>query len=101
LRAIFNKAIAENEIRTDIYPFGNKKYKIPASKNTKKALSKEQLKKLLEYVPKNEFQKKARSFWFFSYSCNGMNIKDIALLKFKDIQEGAVRFYRAQNNKHH
>lgn len=96
LRAIFNKAISENEIKSDIYPFGNKKYKIPASKNTKKALSKEQLKKLLEYDPKNDFQKKARAFWFFSYSCSGMNIKDIALLKFKDIQDGAVRFYRAK-----
>ncbi|MBK8872978.1 MAG: site-specific integrase [Bacteroidia bacterium] len=96
LRTVFNKAIAENEIKVDMYPFGNRKYVIPASKNTKKALNNEQLKSLLKSEPKNEFQQKAKDFWFFSFSCNGMNIKDIALLKYKDIQEGAVRFYRAK-----
>jgi integrase/recombinase XerD len=40
LRAIFNDAIAEEVIsRENYYPFGNRKYKIPASRNVKKALS--------------------------------------------------------------
>jgi hypothetical protein len=30
-------------------------------------------------------QEKAKTFLVFSYACNGMNIKDIALLKFKNI----------------
>jgi integrase/recombinase XerD len=96
LRAIYNKAITEGEIKADIYPFGRRKYVIPSSKNTKKALSKDQLAQLLKAKPENEFQQKAKDFWFFSFACNGMNIKDIAQLKYKDIQDGAISFYRAK-----
>lgn len=96
LRAIFNKAIEENEIKNDIYPFGKRKYRIPASENVKKALNKDELKILFEITPKTMEQQKAKDFWFFSYFCNGMNFKDIALLRFKDIQNGAITFHRAK-----
>jgi integrase/recombinase XerD len=96
LRAIFNKAIAENEIKIDVYPFGKRKYQIPASKNVKKALSKDELKLLFNSIPNSPEQQKAKDFWFFSYSCNGMNIKDISLLRFKDIQNGSISFHRAK-----
>ena len=96
LRAIFNQAVEENEIEKEYYPFGKRKYQIPATKNTKKALTKEQLSVLFNSKPKLPQQKKAKDFWFFSYACNGMNMKDIALLKYKDIQDGKIEFYRAK-----
>ncbi|UJH92915.1 site-specific integrase [Antarcticibacterium sp. 1MA-6-2] len=96
LKAIFNKAIDEKEIEKDYYPFGKRKYQVPNSSNVKKALSKEQLSLLFNATPENKHQEKARDFWFFSYACNGINIKDIAQLKFKHIQEGKFSFYRAK-----
>ena len=96
LRAIFNKAIDEKEIEKDYYPFGKRKYQIPAAKNVKKALSKEQLKALYHSQPETPEQEKAKDFWFFSYACNGMNVKDIALLRNGDIQDGRIEFYRAK-----
>lgn len=96
LRALFNKAIAEQEVEQEIYPFGKRKYQIPSSKNVKKALSKEEIKKLFETEPKTEQQRKAKDFWFFSFNCNGMNIKDIAQLQFKDISAETLSFYRAK-----
>lgn len=96
LRAIFNKAIDEKEIEKDYYPFGKRKYQVPATKNVKKALSKDQLKVLFHSQPETPDQEKAKDFWFFSYACNGMNIKDIVLLKYKDIQDGKIEFYRAK-----
>lgn len=96
LRAVFNEAIEEKEIPPSVYPFGKKKYKIPKVRNVKKALSKEQLKKLLEAKNLNAYQEKARAFWFFSFSCNGMNIKDIAQLKYKDLDNDKVVYYRAK-----
>ena len=96
LRALFNNAIAEKEIGDETYPFGKRKYQVPATKNTKKALSKEQLHLLFNSEPEKPEQIKAKDFWFFSYACNGMNIKDIALLRYKDIQEGKIEFYRAK-----
>lgn len=96
LKAVFNRAIDEKEIEKDYYPFGKRKYQVPNSSNVKKSLSKEQLKILFNAKPENDYQEKARDFWFFSYGCNGINTKDIANLRYKDIQEGKFQFYRAK-----
>lgn len=96
LRAVFNRAIELNDIDNGLYPFGRRKYVIPSSRRVKKALSKEQLSGLFRAEAKSEYQEKAKAFFFFSYSCNGMNIKDIAQLKFSDLSEDSFTFYRAK-----
>ena len=96
LRTIFNKAINENTIDKSFYPFGKNNYTPPSTKKVKKALSDIQLKMLLEGKPQTPEQEKAKAFWFFSYSCNGMNIKDIVNLKFKDLQGETFSFFRAK-----
>lgn len=96
LRTIFNNAIQERDIDLSLYPFGEKKYQIPAVKKVKKALSSEQLKTLFEAVPATPEQQEAKDFWFFSFSCNGMNIKDIALLQRQDLNGDTLTFYRAK-----
>ena len=96
LRAIFNKAIDEGEIEKEFYPFGKRKYQIPTSKKVKKALTKEQMKKMFNAIPKNKEQEKAKDFWFFSYNCNGMNMKDIVALKYKNLTDNTIVFYRSK-----
>lgn len=96
LRALFNKAISEKEIEVDFYPFGKRKYQIPTKKNKKKALNTKQLKALFNAEPANESQEKAKDFWFFTYACNGINMKDILLLKYADIENGKIEFVRAK-----
>jgi integrase len=101
LRAILNRAIGEGVITKEHnYPFGPKnrqKYQIPASKNVKKALSKSQLGQLFVYDPMPGWEEKALDFWKFSYLANGMNMKDIANLRYKDIDGEYIRFYRAKS----
>jgi integrase/recombinase XerD len=99
LRVIFNKAIDSKIIDKEIYPFGLKKYEIPASTNTKKAFDGDQLQKLFQTVPKIEEQQKAKDFWFFSLECNGMNIKDIVYLKWKNINDGQIEFVREKTKR--
>lgn len=96
LRAAFNKAIREKEIGREFYPFGKGKYVIPATKNVKKALDHNQLSILFHAEPQTPEQEKARDFWFFSYACNGMNMKDILLMRYKDVQDGKIEFVRAK-----
>jgi integrase/recombinase XerD len=96
LRAVFNRAIEDKDISEDLYPFGKSKYEIPTARKSKKALTQEQIKKLFLSVPKTPEQEKAKDYWFFSYSCNGMNIKDIALLRFKDLKDDRLEYYRAK-----
>ncbi len=100
LRIIFNNAIGMNDIREEIYPFSKAKndglYKIPRTQKVKKALSSIQLKTLFAAKVKNDNEAKAKAFWFFSYLCNGMNLKDIALLKYSDIDKDKFTYYRAK-----
>jgi len=72
---------------------------VPAQKNVKKALSAEQLKILYNAEPKNVQQEKAKDFWFFSFACNGINIKDIALLKYKHVSDNKIDFIRAKTRR--
>lgn len=99
LRAVFNTAIADKSINPEQYPFGKRKYTIPAPKSIKKALSKDQLTLLFKCDPRNMEQNKARDLWFFSYSCNGMNFKDIATLKFQDLNGETLTFNRAKTKR--
>jgi integrase/recombinase XerD len=99
LRAIFNTAIEEKSIKQDTYPFGKKKYIIPAPKSVKKALNKSSLSKLYKSIPDTIEQETAKDFWFFSYSCNGMNFKDIANLKIGNIEGDTLTFKRAKTSR--
>jgi site-specific recombinase XerD len=96
LKSVFNKAISNDDTLKNYYPFGKHKYVIPATRKVKKALTKSELRLLFEATPQTKQQEKARDFWFFSYVCNGINIKDIALLKYKNIDNDTLTFYRAK-----
>lgn len=100
LRAIFNVAIEEGDIDKALYPFSRRKYQVPAGRNIKKALSKDALKNLFNYPTEgNEYAEKARDFWFLSYLCNGMNIRDIAELKGKNVSEEVISFVRTKTER--
>jgi site-specific recombinase XerD len=94
IRRIFNVAISEKLISADLYPFGRNRYSPPASRKAKKALSLEDIKKLYEYEPAHPAEQWAKDMWFFSYSANGMNVKDIAMLKYENIQGDEISFIR-------
>lgn len=96
LRTVFNRAIKANDIDQSLYPFGSDAYQPPAVKRVKKVLSREQLKQLYEAKPRTPEQQKAKDFWFFSYSCSGMNIKDIALLRYEDLDGDTIKYFRAK-----
>lgn len=97
LRTLFNEAIAEGLLnRERNYPFGRRKYQPPISRNIKKALSVDDLKRLYFYQPQNKQEQWAKDFWIFSYLGNGINPKDIALLKVGNIKSGYIEFERAK-----
>jgi integrase len=90
LRSVFNDAINDKVIDKDFYPFGKNGYTIPAGANIKKALSKADVMKIMEYqAEENSFEQRGRDLWIFSYLSNGMNIADICNLKWKDVDKKA------------
>jgi len=100
LRTLFNEAIEQGLIRREKhYPFGRRKYVPPTGRNVKKALTLQDVAKLYYYKPVCEQEQWAKDFWFFSYLGNGINTKDIALLKYRNIQGEYLVFERAKTEK--
>ncbi|MGC6532407.1 MAG: tyrosine-type recombinase/integrase [Flavobacteriales bacterium] len=98
LKAVFNRAIDLKDIDREIYPFGKRKYSVPTVRKKKRALRKDQLKQLIAAEPANHLERKARAFWMFSLVCNGMNMKDIAELKWRDFRDDRFEFQRAKTS---
>jgi len=100
LRSVYNESISDETISKESYPFGKRKYQIPTSRNTKKALLLSDIKKIYDYKPPSGSNiEMARDFWLFSYLCNGINIKDIAKLKYKNIDGDYLTFLRAKTER--
>lgn len=95
LRHIINLAIDHPSNLVKEYPFKN--YKIPTPRSIKKALSKADLKAIYEYpVLKGSAEAYYKDIWLFSYFANGINIKDICKLKYKDVKGDFIEFKRAK-----
>ncbi|WP_187261832.1 phage integrase SAM-like domain-containing protein [Pontibacter beigongshangensis] len=99
LRALYNDAIASGDALQEQYPFGRRKYIIPAGRNVKKALELSDIEKIFLYEPKHDGEARARDLWIFSYLCNGINVKDIARLKFKNLESERITFIRAKTER--
>jgi len=96
LRAICNLCIEEGLMVNTMYPFGRRKYQIPSGVNTKKALDLSTIKLLYDHQPltNNPDELMVRDLWFFMFFGNGMNPRDLAMLKFKNLEGEYIRFIR-------
>jgi len=96
LRAVYNA----QKIDKTAYPFGKGKYVIPTSKNTKKALTLDEIGKIYNYdAPRNSPTEMAKDYWIFMYLSNGMNVKDLCLLKWKNIDGNMLTYQRAKTER--
>ncbi len=98
LRSILNVAIAKGLYDREKYPFGKNKYIIPKGANIKKALTKQEIRKIQNYKVdlRNLSDSRYKDYWMFTYYCNGINIKDMARLKFKNIHNDSIIVTRAK-----
>jgi integrase len=98
LRTIMNKA----DIDRKLYPFGTgkNKYTIPTGCNIKKALTLDEISRIYYYETEARTTKAmAKDYWIFSYLCNGLNVKDLCLLKWKNIEGDSLQYERAKTSR--
>lgn len=88
VRNLFNEKINNKLIDIDIYPFANKGYTLPASKNIKKALTIADIGNIIKYdASAHKTKEQSRDLWLFSYLSNGLNFADILELKWKNVDK--------------
>ena len=91
LRAMINKAGKPN-------PFGRDKFVIKNGEGRHMALTRDEIIKLMKHeVLSGSTTEKMRDLFYFSYLTNGINIKDLISLTWKDnIQNNEIVFLRAK-----
>ncbi len=106
LRAIFNVCTYKDTNLKDLYPFGSNKrgkYKIFGSTKGAKRGDALTLDQLREFVGmKTEVDTPlwdAKLYWLFSFYCQGMNFRDIAFLKYSNIQGQTIRYTREKTKR--
>ena len=99
VRTCFNEAIRGGILRPELYPFGKGKYQIPVGRNIKKALTQNELSLIASYAAAPGMEEQCRDYWLFLFMANGMYLKDMAQLKYKNIQDGAIIFQRTKTRR--
>ena len=101
LRAVYNLALAEGIVKVDCYPF--KKYKVSKlhKETAKRAITKEQVKQVIEYdVSRARFYKRlAVDMFTFSYLMGGINFTDMAFLTDKNFDGERLVYIRQKTKK--
>jgi len=96
VRTLINESPLFNK---ENYPFGKDKFVIPSGANIKKALDFTDIEKIYNADLQNNLFEKYRDFFILSYLGNGVNISDIARLKFKNINDNTITFVREKTKK--
>lgn len=92
-RAIYNRAIHQELVTADHYPF--RKYKIKNEPTAKRAISKDKIKRILDLtlVPDSPLFH-SRNYFLSSYFMNGISFIDMAFLKIGNIVDGRIKYRR-------
>jgi len=91
IRVLFNLALKVHEVRAE-YPFT--KYKPKGAEGRKLALTALQISMIANYKTEYPQEQFYRDIFMFSFLANGMNLSDIARLRYSDIVDGEICFVR-------
>jgi len=92
IRAVINRAIKRGLLKAEQYPFKN--YTIKKVKTKKRAISKEDLVKLINCEPKTERQRRSKVWFLISFKLMGASFVDLAFLRHRNINGNRIEYKR-------
>ena len=97
IRAIYNSAIRNGIVKQEYYPFDKYKISKLKGKGLKRALSREEIKKILDIdLSERPDLIDAKNYFIFSYFCRGINFVDMMKLKNDSIQGTNIEYIRSK-----
>lgn len=99
LRSIYNVAIEEDVVSAELYPFKKLKVSKLHQETAKRALSKEDIERVLSYKSTNRYMRFPIDIFAFTYYCGGINFVDIAHLTKANIIDGRLIYKRQKTKK--
>ena len=99
LRAIYNLAIEENLVKAEYYPFKSYKVSKLHKETAKRAISKEDVTRIIEYSSTNKLLKFPIDLFAITYYMGGINFVDIAYLTRDNIMDERLIYTRRKTGK--
>lgn len=102
LKATYNRALAERVFLHDENPFANYKIGALLTPTRKRAISKDHIKMIESFDTSNThspYTQLAKDVFLFSYYSAGINLRDIALLKWENLVDGRIYYTRHKTGK--
>lgn len=99
IRTMYNIAIDENIVKVEHYPF--RKFKIAKlqQETAKRAISKEDISRIIEYKTDNPLVQFAIDIFTFSYIMGGINFVDISTLTKENMMDNRLVYIRHKTKK--
>lgn len=94
IRTVFNRAISEDVVRQDFYPF--RKFKIRSAQTAKRSLSVDELRQLRDF-PCEEYQRRYVDWFFLIFYLIGINAVD--LFSLTETVNGRIEYFRSKTGR--
>jgi site-specific recombinase XerD len=99
LRAIYNIAMEQNLIKPEQYPFKSYKVSKLHKETAKRAITKEEINKVMTFNTSNEYSILAIGLFSFSYLMGGINFVDMAYLTKENVLDDRLIYTRRKTKK--
>jgi len=101
LRSTYNKAIERKYAKRDTYPFNDFKVSKFSIKTEKRAISKDNVKMIMNFdlSKEKEYVQLSRDLFVFSYLCSGISFSDMANLKQGNIVNDRLIYDRQKTHR--
>ena len=105
LRALYNKAMAEEVVKKDYYPFDSFKVSQFHEQTKKRAIKREDIQRIIDLDLRtitnyrSPYLELGRDLFIFSYLSCGINLTDIARIRYSDIFNGRLEYHRKKTKK--
>ena len=99
LRAVYNIAIKKKYVKADLYPFKDYNVSKLHEDTPKRAIVKDNVKKIVSTSTNNAYKELAIDLFTFSYFMGGINFTDMARIKYDNIIDGRLAYKRKKTKK--
>ena len=105
LRALYNKAMADEVVKKDYYPFDSFKVSQFHEQTKKRAIKREDIQRIIDLDLRtitnyrSPYLELGRDLFIFSYLSCGINLTDIARIRYSDIYNGRLEYHRKKTKK--
>ena len=100
IRTLYNKAINDDVVERNFYPFGKGKLTIRIPESQKIGLDEEEVKRIERLkLKKGTILWHTRNVFLLSFNLAGIRIGDLLRLKWSDFKDGRLFYVMGKNNK--